>query len=117
MTRFAGLPVLTFHAFGDSRAVHSTDPSWFDESLSMLAEAGFHHHRNAQVWPPFLQQPQGGRQQHDVADGAQANDQNARPGSEARKDASRLCVRIHRRYSAAIFASSTSMTGMSSLMG
>ena len=42
MTRLAGLPVLTFHSFGESKAVHSADPSWFDETLAMLAEAGFH---------------------------------------------------------------------------
>ena len=36
-----GLPILTFHSFGTSRAVTSTDPSWFADTLGMLAEAGF----------------------------------------------------------------------------
>ena len=37
-----GLPILTFHSFGTSRAVTSTDPSWFAETLGMLDETGFH---------------------------------------------------------------------------
>ncbi len=38
----AGLPILTFHSFGTTRVVTSTDPSWFAETLGMLAESGFH---------------------------------------------------------------------------
>ena len=41
MTRPAGLPVLTFHSFGTSRAVTSTDPSWFDDTLALLSGSGF----------------------------------------------------------------------------
>ena len=37
-----GLPILTYHAIDSSRAVTSTDPSRFAETLDALLEAGFH---------------------------------------------------------------------------
>jgi len=37
----AGLPVLTYHAFGTRRSVTTTDPAWFAETLAALREAGY----------------------------------------------------------------------------
>lgn len=36
-----GLPILNYHAFNRRRAVTSTDPSWFAETLFALREAGY----------------------------------------------------------------------------
>lgn len=36
-----GLPILNYHAFNYRRAVTSTDPSWFAETLFSLREAGY----------------------------------------------------------------------------
>ena len=37
----AGLPVLTYHAIDPRRAVTSTDPGWFAETLAALRDAGY----------------------------------------------------------------------------
>jgi peptidoglycan/xylan/chitin deacetylase (PgdA/CDA1 family) len=42
MTTRGALPILTYHAIDSSRAVTSTDPAWFAETLDALLEAGFH---------------------------------------------------------------------------
>ena len=42
VTKPCGLPILTFHSFRTSRAVTSTEPSWFNETLHMLGENGWH---------------------------------------------------------------------------
>jgi hypothetical protein len=52
-------------------------------AFQQLAKAGLNYDGDAEIWSPRFQKPQGGGQQHNVADGAQTDDEDSSAGKEA----------------------------------